>query len=414
MGHLRRAVTGALLSLVVLVMTACAVSVAPSPPEAGDRVRANRLVGTPSPSTNASPTASSEAIPPTIGTFELVADGFRNPTSMIDAGGGRFLVAERSGRMRYVGADVLTLDLSERIGELQGDQGLFGMALHPLYPADPRLFVAYSSTGGATVLASYELPPNGMPITAAPETVIEVPYPDVLHYGGHMAFGPDGYLYLGLGDGGPVGDPRGDGQNPHTLLGTILRLDVAAHSGYAIPEDNPFVGGSLGAPEVWLYGLRHPWRFSFDRETGDLWIGDVGEEHREEIDLAPAGRGGLNFGWSRYEGTQCFRPSDCDPAGLTMPVAEYQHAEGASGVVGGYVYRGAALGSLVGRYLYGDIFSGRIWALDSQDPDASTELIFECRCIVTSFAEDTAGELYVVAFDEGAIYRLAVPATGAP
>ena len=378
-------------------------------------VEVAETVGTDSPThlPTPSPTFGDRAALSPLGTLELVAGGFESPISMVDVGGGRFLVAERPGTIRYVDSDEPTLDLSEEIGQIEGEQGLLGIALHPEYPADPRLFVAYTSRANTTVVMAFEVSATGLPATTMPQTVIEIEHPGVVHYGGHIAFGPDGYLYIGLGDGGAGdGDPLAEGQNSYTLHGAILRVDVSVPDGYEVPRDNPFVGGG-GAPEVWAYGLRNPWRFSFDRQVGNLWIGDVGEMQREEINLAPAGHGGLNFGWSRYEGTECFRPGDCDPDGLIMPVAEYDHGDGPSAVVGGYVYRGTAFPALVGRYLYGDIYSGEIWALDSEDPHASPELTFECGCIIASFAEDAAGELHVLALNDGAIYRLVPAATSA-
>ena len=381
-----------------LILSACVAdgTVSPTPPTVS--------AGLPSAQPTVGFTSTDDAPMVPIGELHVVAEGFQSPTSMIEVDG-RLLVAERRGTIRYIDADVPLLDISNEIGEINGERGLLGLAVHPDFPVDPRLYVAYSSRTNHLVVMSYVIADNGLTATS-PRDVLDVEHPGVVHYAGHIAFGPDGYLYIALGDGGAGdGDPYSEAQNSHTLLGTILRIDVSAPSGYEIPPDNPFIGGG-GAPEVWAYGFRNPWRFSFDRYGGDLWIGDVGETEREEVSVAPAGHGGLNFGWSRYEGTHCFRPLDCDPEGLTMPVAEYDHGQGASAVVGGYVYRGAALPMLVGRYLFGDIYSGKIWSIQAADPHGSPELGLKCECVITSFAEDRSGELYVLAFDEGAIYRL--------
>ena len=353
------------------------------------------------------------ASPPAASEFgvslERVAEGFDLPTAMVEVPGGRFLISELGGTIRYTDDAEVILDLSERIGEIEGEQGLLGIALHPDFPSDPRLFVSYTRADDASVVASYALPPDGSPIRGTASRVIVVPQPDVIHNGGHIAFGPDGYLYLALGDGGPQGDPRADGQNTYTLLGKILRLDVSAAAGYEPPADNPFVAGG-GAPEVWAYGFRNPWRFSFDRATGDLWIGDVGEAAWEEINVGPAGAGGLNFGWSRFQGSQCYREADCDPTGIRMPVAEYPHSA-PSGVVGGYVYRGSALGELAGQYVYGDLYGKGIWALDPVSPSEEPRLVIDWTDVLVSFAEDRDGEIYLLAFNEGAVYRF-VPSPG--
>ncbi len=393
---------------IVLLVSSCTAEI-PLPAEPG------ASAGTPSPAQIApsAPATRHHGAEAPIGRIETVAEGFESPTDMVQIGG-RFLVAERAGTIRYIDIDTPVLDLSDSIGSIEGERGLLGIAVHPNYPTDRRLFVAYTSRANTTVVMSYQLTSDGVPETTSPQSVIEVAQSGIFHYGGHIAFGPDGYLYIGLGDGGAGnGDPLSDGQNSFTLLGAILRLDVSVLSGYRIPPDNPFVVGG-GASEVWAYGLRNPWRFSFDRQTGNLWIGDVGETLREEINLAPAGHGGLNFGWARYEGTRCFRANDCSTEGLTMPVAEFDHGDGASAVVGGYVYRGTALPVLVGRYLYGDIYSGEVWAIDSEDPHEAARLAFACQCILSSFAEDRDGELYALGFDDGAIYKLVPREAGAP
>jgi glucose/arabinose dehydrogenase len=222
-------------------------------------------------------------------------------------------------------------------------------------------------------------------------------------------FGPDGKLWIGTGDGGSAGDPRGNAQNRGVLLGKMLRVDVDSGDPYGIPPDNPFVGQQGTRPEVWGLGLRNPWRYSFDRATGDLWIADVGQNSWEEVNLVPAGsRGGINFGWNRMEGTHCFPPSaNCDRAGLQLPIHEYGTRDrGNCSITGGYVYRGRAYPAMVGGYFYGDYCSGRIWALAPRgDGTWENVELLDTNLQITSFGEDEAGELYVTAMD-GGIYRL--------
>ncbi len=230
------------------------------------------------------------------------------------------------------------------------------------------------------------------------------------HNGGHLAFGPDGFLYVGLGDGGAAGDRFGNGQNGATLLGAMLRLDVNTASPYAIPLDNPFVDDPTVRDEIWAIGLRNPWRYSFDRLTGDLYIGDVGQNKYEEVNLQPAASsGGKNHGWPIMEGSHCY-PDDagqCDQAGLSQPVLEYDHSQGCS-ITGGYVYRGQAYPVLHGVYLFGDYCSGRVWGL-ARDIDGGWEVVefLQQNLRISSFGEDESGELYLMAMDQGVLYRLA-------
>ncbi|MDH4068614.1 MAG: PQQ-dependent sugar dehydrogenase, partial [Dehalococcoidia bacterium] len=236
--------------------------------------------------------------------------------------------------------------------------------------------------------------------------IMEVAQPYSNHNGGQLAFGPDGYIYIGLGDGGSGGDPLGNGQNLSTLLGSILRIDVSGLSApgdYEIPADNPFVGIEGARPEIWAYGLRNPWRFSFDSETGLLWAGDVGQNLWEEIDIISKG---ANYGWNIMEGFHCYSPStDCNQSGLTLPVVEYGRSQGCS-VTGGYVYRGAQIASLQGHYIYGDYCSGNIWAL-AYDGSAVTEnkLLVDSSLSITSFGVDVTGNLYILD-RQGGIYTL--------
>ena len=242
--------------------------------------------------------------------------------------------------------------------------------------------------------------------TSSELDILRVDQPYNNHKGGQLAFGPDGYLYIGLGDGGSEGDPQLNGQNLRTLLGKLLRIDVNHGANYAIPADNPFVKGG-GLPEIWAYGLRNPWRFSFDRLTGDLYIADVGQDAWEEIDFVPAGNlGGLNFGWSFYEGMHPYKGQPPANASITMPVTEYSHADGCA-VTGGYVYRGAALPEWQGVYFYGDYCSGNIWGLRLANGSAAqAKILFTTRAQITTFGVDEAGEIYLADYGSGELLRL--------
>ena len=299
------------------------------------------------------------------------------------------------------------LDIRERVNDSGNEEGLLGLAFDPAFAENGYFYVNYTASGPRRTVVSRFSVSAGDPDRADADSelvFLEVPQPYRNHNGGHVAFGPDGMLYVGLGDGGSGGDPRGNGQDTSTLLGTILRVDVSAldeTGGYAVPPDNPFAGGDGTARgEIWAYGLRNPWRFSFDRETGDLWAADVGQNRYEEIDLIRPGR---NYGWNVMEGAHCYRRAGCDTRGLEFPVAEYGRDGGCS-VTGGYVYRGRRLPTLYGAYLYADFCSGKIWAL-RYDGAAVTEqmLIADTGLSISSFGEDASGEVYVLTF-EGAVY----------
>ena len=354
--------------------------------------------------------------------LEEVAAGFDRPLLATHAGdgSGRLFVVEQTGRIWIVAEGERLerpfLDLSARVTPISGysEQGLLGLAFHPEYADNGRFFINYTDSGGDTVVAEYAVSADD-PNVAAPgseRVLLRVEQPFRNHNGGHMAFGPEGYLYLALGDGGSAGDPQGNGQNPWTLLGTILRIDVDGEGEegrpYAIPPDNPFVESGLGAPEVWAYGLRNPWRFSFDRATGDLYIADVGQNQWEEVNFQVADSpGGENYGWNRYEGAHPFSGGPA-PEDMTLPVAEYAHSEGGCSVSGGYVYRGEALPDLAGVYFYGDWCSGNIWALYRDEAGAWQNMAFipQSGLMIASFGEDEAGELYVVDYN-GGVWRFA-------
>lgn len=301
------------------------------------------------------------------------------------------------------------LDLRERVSDRGNEEGLLGLAFAPDYKSNGYFYVYYSAASPRrSVIARYQASPDAASADPDSEKIImEIGQPFSNHNGGHIAFGPDGFLYVGVGDGGSGGDPRGHGQDMSTLLGTILRIDVNTldeTGSYAVPQDNPFVGMEGVRPEIWAYGLRNPWRFSFDRETGDLWAGDVGQNRLEEIDVI---KPGANYGWNIMEGTSCFRDAGCDREGLEPPVAEYGRDGGCS-VTGGYVYRGSRIPSLVGAYVYGDFCTGNIWALRYDGYQVTQQArIADTDLRIASFAEGPDGEIYVLSFT-GEIVRLAL------
>jgi glucose/arabinose dehydrogenase len=398
--------------LLAAMLAACAAPAESAEPSDGASSQAPPASESGSPDASASQPAAGDL--PTV-VLEEVAGGLDSPINITVAPDGWLLVNERGGRVVAVdpasGATELTLDISDRVLG-QDEQGLLGLALHPGWPDDPRAFVHYSARegDGDTVLSEFRvtdepLPPRLDPSTERVLLTLDQPYPN--HNGGQLAFGPDGFLYLGLGDGGSGGDPQGNGQNPDVLLGKILRIDVDAEErSYAIPADNPFTDGG-GAPEAFLIGLRNPWRFSFDRETGLMWIGDVGQETAEEVDrIDPAADAGANLGWNVMEASLCFAEPDCSTDGLTLPVVEYRHDLGCS-VTGGYVYRGDAIGGLDGWYLFSDICSGTIFGVPAEAEGlVAPRVLLDTELAVSSFGEGPDGELYVADLQGGTVYRI--------
>ncbi len=347
--------------------------------------------------------------------LEMVADGLQAPVAIANAGDGtgRLFVLEKAGTVRVVrdGAVSATpfLDIRGRVGAGGNEQGLLGLAFHPDYAANGLFFVNYTDRGGDTMVARFSVGDD--PELADPDSelvVLTQAQPAGNHNGGHLAFGPDGYLYIGLGDGGAAGDQFGNGQNGATWLAAMLRLDVDTEP-FALPPDNPFLVSSAVRGEIWAIGLRNPWRYSFDRLTGDLYIADVGQNKYEEVHFQPVGStGGENYGWPILEGSHCY-PEDngqCNMTGLELPVVEYDHSQGCS-ITGGYVYRGSAYPALYGVYLFGDYCSGRIWGLarDAAGVWQVAELAQQ-DFRLSSFGEGEDGELYLVAMDQGKLYRL--------
>lgn len=379
---------------------------------------------TDAPPSEAPPSAVERATPrpiaaePPLLALEVVAEGLAAPIGIATGPPGWLLVQEQAGRVvaleTATGATASALDITDRV-LAGGERGLLGLALHPDFPDDGRAFVHYSDLDGNTVLSEFGATGTGDPIVIDPATervLLRVEQPFGNHNGGQLAFGPDGHLWLGLGDGGSGGDPLGHGQNPGTLLGSILRLDVSEPGRYAIPPDNPFADGTDGAPEIALLGLRNPWRFSFDRATGELWIADVGQNAFEEIDrVDPAADLGGNLGWNRMEASTCY-VAGCSVEGLIVPLVEYGHDLGCS-VTGGHVYRGADVADLAGWYLFSDYCSGLLFGIRSDLPGtaagaraAAPRVLLETGANVSSFGDDADGELYLANAASGTIYRI--------
>lgn len=401
-----------LILFLVLFLAACNGTVTPTSPLSTPSVASLTETSLPptgssatlpatsdSPSTTPAPVTSFPD--PGAYTWQEVISGLQRPVDLQPDGSGRLFVIEKVGRIRILQNGQLTptpfLDISDRVNSNGNEQGLLGLAFHPQFAQNGRFFVNYTD-GSHNIVARYQL--SSDPNVADPNSEVKLlsiddPFPN--HNGGVLAFGPDGYLYAGLGDGGSQGDPFGNAQNTKALLGKILRLDVNSGDPYAVPPDNPF------GNEVWAYGLRNPWRFSFDKSTGDLYIGDVGQNTWEEIDFLPKGSpGGTNFGWNFREGAHDYNGGG--PAGMVEPVAEYSHAEGGCSVTGGYVYRGS-MPEWNGLYMYADYCSGKIWGLIHSGNNWQSQQLFDLDVPLTSFGQDEAGELYLLS-DNGSIFKL--------
>ncbi len=379
------------LLVAVVIIAACTDEAAP-PSDSGSAIQTVDLV-------------------PALGGLE-----FSKPVALVFSEGGTEAgyIVEQSGRVlsitskdgEWEASDFL--NIGGRVNDRGREEGLLGLALSPNYPSDPYVYVNYTAADPRRTVVSRFSVSAADPLLALPaseKVILEVPQPYSNHNGGQLLFGPDGYLYIGFGDGGSAGDPRDNGQDPGTLLGTIVRIDVAdldSTGGYTIPDSNPLVGIEGSRPEVWAFGLRNPWRFSFDRDTGELWVADVGQNEREEVNVIHPG---LNYGWNVMEGSLCYGRGNenCSSEGLELPVTEYGR-EGGCSITGGYVYRGERIPWLYGSYVFGDFCSGKIWSYD-RETDQLTELL-DTDLDISSFAEDTYGELYVLSLD-GRVYALA-------
>jgi glucose/arabinose dehydrogenase len=401
---------GLLTRVAATAVATIALVVAGAAPAAG-------AVAKPATSTAAAPAAYNPngvaiSLKSVVGTFE-------NPvlvTSPRD-GSRRLFVVEQTGRVKIIHSGTVLatpfIDIHTLIST-GGERGLLGMAFHPSFKTNGKVYVDYTNTAGNTVIAEYRVTTAGANrVTASTaRRILTIAQPYANHNGGGIGFGPDGFLYIGMGDGGSGGDPGNRAQSVGTLLGKMLRIDVNGRTStkaYRIPSTNPYVGRT-GLDEIWSRGLRNPWRWSFDRLTGDLWIGDVGQDRYEEIDrsTAASGRGrAANYGWRVMEGRHCYNPAtNCSKTGKVLPIVEYGHTAGCS-VTGGYVYRGAAFPMLKGGYFFSDFCSGIIWTISSTASSPATRVVLlNSGLTISSFGQDDAGELYVADWSGGHIYKI--------
>jgi glucose/arabinose dehydrogenase len=396
----------ALLCSAILV-SACASTETPT---AASSAASPTVPGASAPSGTSSPGGTVSAI-----ALRQVATGFQRPLDVVDAGDApqRLYVVEQGGRIMVLEEGTVRstpfLDISSRLTSAGNEQGLLSVAFAPDYAQSGRLFVDYTDLDGNTVIERFARPADGASVDPSSGTILlTIQQPAANHNGGEVLFGPDGMLYVGMGDGGGSSESS---QLGDTLLGKMLRIDVRG-DGYTVPPDNPFVADPAMRDEVWALGLRNPWRFSFDRRTNDLWIGDVGAGRWEEIDVQPASsKGGENYGWPRMEGPDC-GTDPCDPSAYVLPVAGYRHGSGDCAVIGGHVYRGLQFPELEGTYLYGDECSGRIWALSAVEALSATaapRVVLESGLTLSSFGEDRDGELYLTDLSGGGVYQVVGP-----
>jgi glucose/arabinose dehydrogenase len=362
------------------------------------------------PSTEAPGSDRAASLPdPASAQWNEVLAGFTHPLDLTHAGDERLFIVEQAGLIWIVKGDQRTeapfLDIRNHVGTAGSEQGLLGLAFHPDYASNGSFFVNYTNRSGDTVISRFTVPdPESDQADPLSESILlEIPQPFTNHNGGGLAFGPDGYLYIGTGDGGSAGDPNGNAQNPDALLGKLLRIDVDMGERYAVPADNPFSAGG-GKPEIWALGLRNPWRFSFDPLTGDLLIADVGQNTWEEVNYQPAdSHGGENYGWSVREGMHPFGEDRTE--GMIDPIAEYDHSLGCS-VTGGHTIRDARLPDWNGVYLFGDYCSGLIWGLLPVEGGSTVVMpLFEAGATISSFGIDSLNRVYLVDHS-GTIYRL--------
>lgn len=391
----------------ILFLTACQLAKSEGGVSLSARFSGDKEVLVPLTGPAAQPVSEIQIVP--------LAAGLRKPVTMVEVVDGRYFVAQQDGRIQIIADGELLpepfLDINEQLATDGSERGLLGLAFHPEYAQNGYFYVVYTNVAGDTEISRFSRSEDD-PNRADPESgrlilFIEQPYGN--HNGGQLLFGPDGYLYIGLGDGGAVGDPYDNAQDVGTLLGTILRLDVDGAEPYAIPEDNPFVTRRGARGEVWAYGLRNPYAFSFDAETHDLYIGDVGQEGPEEINFQPAeGTAGVNYGWPYREGSGCYEVESCRSQGLQLPIFEYGHGAEGCAVIGGQVYRGEMFPEWRGNYFYSDFCSGIIWTLRYDEALAGWVRTAgaDTGLPISALVSGVDGELYVLAYKEGAVYGL--------
>ncbi len=410
--------------LVVVVLLACAVvacgggggnsaTASTSKPPAASDAAAAASSDTKSPAASGTATASNpETAIPDVKLQRVFANvSVKSMTGLYQTSDGRWFALEQDGRLLDFpdspdAKTTVVADLTDRVTSDGAEEGLLGFAAAPDFATSGVFYLYYTAANPLRgVLARFHLQPSGSDVASSEQVLLEVPEPFPNHNGGQIVFGPDGYLYLGLGDGGSARDPQHNGQNLDTLLAKILRLDVSGDgAAYKVPPDNPFVGRQGAMPEIWAYGLRNPWRFSFDTATGDLWVGDVGQDTREEVDVVTKGG---DYGWSIMEGSQCLGGgTSCDRTGLTPPVYDYANAGQNCAITGGFVYRGQAIAALQDTYVFSDYCSGVIWGF--RRDGAKQRQIADAPFMVSSFAQGNDGEVYVLQYNAkgGGIYKL--------
>lgn len=357
-------------------------------------------------------------------TLTQILSGLSQPTTVTHAGDLRLFITQQTGKIAVMPLGATSVNATPFLDVTNviiccGEQGLLGLAFHPHYRDNGFFYIDYTRAGdGATVIARYKVSANDIN-RADPNSgtiLLTIAQPFSNHNGGQLQFGPDGYLYIGMGDGGSGGDPGNRAQNLNELLGKILRIDVDNGSPYGIPPSNPFVNRAGARPEIWAFGVRNPWRFSFDRSNGDLWIGDVGQNAFEEIDLQlQTSIGGENYGWRRMEGFHCFNPAtNCSDSTMTLPIAEYDHNGGRCSITGGYRYRGSRYSRLQGIYLYADYCSGTVWGLSNVAGIWSSRVLAQTTLGITTFGEDVNGEMYLADNKTGRMFAISEPDLAPP
>lgn len=345
--------------------------------------------------------------------LQLLAGDFTQPTSIVSANDDRLFIVEQVGRIKIIDINGKVnsqpfLDINSKVFH-QDERGLLGLAFHPDYPTKPYFYVNYINKSQETIIARYTVSSDKNTADPNSEKVlmtIQQPYTN--HNGGDLSFGPDGYLYIALGDGGSAGDPGNRAQNKNSLFGKILRINIDSGNPYSIPQDNPFNNKPNSRAEIWAYGLRNPWRMSFDKSTGDLYIADVGQGDIEEIDFQKANSsGGINYGWRCYEGSKAYNTEGCqNSSNYEQPIIEYSHTEGRCAITGGYVYRGSKYPNFTGKYFFGDFCGGQIYYTSNNNGTWQQTLALDTNYSISAFGQDNKGELYLADYGNGNVYRI--------